>query len=109
VLVNGQPAEGARVVFYPTTAEVDGKKMPTPAASTDASGSYHLDSYESGDGAPAGDYKVTVVWPEPTPPNAQGIFEAKDRLWGRYSNAENSKLTAKVEEGGGEILPFDLK
>src|SRR5688572_16419022 len=73
VLVNGQPADGARVVFYPKVAEVDGLQMPTPAATTDAAGEYHLESYDPEDGAPAGEYSVTVVWPEPPPPNAEEL------------------------------------
>ncbi len=109
VLVNGQPADGARVVFYPEAPEVDFKKMPTPAATTDASGQYQLESYKPKDGAPAGNYKVTVVWLEPPPPNAQGIFDQKDRLGGRFASPDSSKLTATVEDGGGEIPPFELK
>ena len=109
VLVKGQPALGARVVFYPTTSDVDGKKLPTPAGDTDASGKYVLTSYKPEDGAPAGDYKVTVVWLEPPPANAQGIFDQKDRLQGRYSDPQTSPLKATVPEGGGEILPFELQ
>ena len=82
--------------------------MPTPAGETDASGQYRLGSYKLDDGAPVGDYKVTVIWLEPPPATAQGIFDQKDRLAGRYSNAENSKLTARVDKGGGEIPAFEL-
>lgn len=109
VLVNGQPAEGARVVFYPTTPAEPGQKVPTPSATTDASGEYRLDSYEVEDGAPAGEFKVTVVWPEPPPANATGEFDLKDRLRGRYSNPQTTQLTATVEEGGGEIPAFELQ
>ena len=109
VLVKGQPAQGARVVFYPTASEVDGKKLPTPAGETDESGEFRLESYTSKDGAPVGDYKVGITWLAPPPPNATGIFDQKDRLAGRYSKPDSSKLTAHVEKGGGEIPPFDLK
>jgi hypothetical protein len=109
VLVKGQPAEGARVVFYPTASEVGGKQMPTPAGETDSSGVYALESYGAKDGAPEGDYKVSVSWPEPPPANAQGIFDQKDRLAGRYSNPQTSKLTAHIEKGGGEVPAFDLQ
>jgi hypothetical protein len=109
VLVNGRPAEGARIVFYPTAEAAPGQEVPTPSATTDANGEYQLDSYEVEDGAPAGDFKVTVVWPEPPPPNATGIFDLEDQLGGRYSNPDTTPLTATVEEGGGEIPPFELK
>lgn len=111
VVANGQPAEGARVVFYPKVKEVGGMPMPAPAATTDASGEYRLESYDPEDGAPAGDYVVTVVWPEPPPPNAKelGVYDQKDRLRGRYVDPAKSGLTANVPDGGGEISPFELK
>jgi hypothetical protein len=109
VLVKGQPADGAQVAFYPTAAELQGPKMPVPAATTDANGVFRLQSYELEDGAPAGEFKVTVAWPAPPAPNASGVFDLKDRLGGRYSNPQTSKLTARVEEGGGEIPPFELQ
>jgi hypothetical protein len=67
-----------------------------------------LSSYEPDDGAPAGEFKVTVVWQEPPPPNAVGVFAQKDRLRGRYTNPQTSTLTARVEQGGGELPPFQL-
>lgn len=111
VLVNGRPADGARVVFYPNSPGVDGQELPTPAATTDVNGEFRLESYKLADGAPAGSYKVTVVWLEPPPPNAEvlGVYNQKDRLGGRFSNPDTSNLTAEVAEGGGEIPPFDLK
>jgi hypothetical protein len=111
VQVNGQPAGGARVVFYPKAADVDGIPMPAPSANTNAEGVYRLESYEMEDGAPAGDYSVTVVWLEPPPPNADdlGVYDQKDRLKNRYGDPARSGLTATVKEGGGEIPPFDLK
>jgi hypothetical protein len=111
VVANGQPADQARVVFYPKVADVDGMPMPTPAATTNASGEYRLESYEPEDGAPAGEYSVTVTWPEPPPPNAEelGVYDQKDRLRGRYNDPSKSGLTAKVEDGGGEIPAFELK
>jgi hypothetical protein len=109
VLVDGQPAADARVVFYSTAPAGPDLKTPTPAGTTDANGEFRLESFEAGDGAPIGEYTVTIVWPETPPPNFRGIFEAKDRLGGRYTSPESSKLTAKVEKGGGEIPPFALK
>src|SRR5687767_9315615 len=90
ILVRGQPAEGAEVAFYPTSPELQGPKMPGPVGTTDANGQFRLRSYAPDDGAPAGDYMVTVVWPAPPPPNATGVFELKDRLAGRYANPQTS-------------------
>ena len=109
VLVKGQPAEGASVIFYSQSPAPEGKTMPVPAGTTDANGDYQLTSYESGDGAPAGEYKVAIIWYEPPPANAVGVVEQRDRLRGRYASPETSKLTARVEQGGGELPPFELQ
>lgn len=109
VTVKGQPAAGARVVFFPTAADAVEKKLPSPAGETDDSGKFRLMSYKPDDGAAEGEYKVAITWLEPPPANATGIFDQKDRLGGRYSNPEKSKLTAHVEKGGGEIPAFDLQ
>jgi hypothetical protein len=90
VLVKGQPADGASIIFYSQSPAPEGKKMPVPAGSTDANGSFQLTSYESGDGAPATDYNVAIIWPEPPPPNAIGVFEPQDRLRGRYANPQTA-------------------
>ncbi len=109
VLVKGQAAEGATVTFYPAAAGEAAVAMPVPTATTDAIGEFQLRSFEGNDGAPVGEFNVTVVWPAPPPPNATGIFDLKDRLGGRYANPQTSKLTAQVAEGGGEIPPFELQ
>jgi len=110
VLVGGAPAGGARVVFYPQSDELKKPGMPVPEGMTDNQGIFKLRSYEPNDGAPEGEFKVSVVWFEP---RKDGTIEdspsAKDRLGGRYSNPQKSNLTAKVEKGGGEIPPFEIQ
>ena len=108
VFVKGQPAEGASVIFYSQSPAPEGKKMPVPAGVTDANGEFQLTSYETEDGAPAGDYRVAIIWNEPPPPDFSGVFEPKDRLGGRYASPDTSKLTATVEEGPTEVPPFQL-
>ena len=110
VLVAGAPAEGARVVFYPASDDLKKPGMPVPEGTTDAQGAFKLRSYKPGDGAPVGEFKVTVHWPEPIPPNVdEEMVEPKDRLGKRYVDPQKSGLTAKVEQGGGEIPSFELK
>lgn len=109
VLVHGAPAEGATVIFYPAgTAPTPG--APAPQGTTDSQGVFKLSAYAPGDGAPEGEFKVSIIWPAPLPPGVRESAEgSKDRLGGRYSDPQKSQLTAKVEKGGGEIPPFDLK
>lgn len=104
VLVKGAPADGAFVVFHPQdTAE---KEPPRPFATTDADGTFRLTTFATGDGAPAGKYRVTVVWrPKPTSSLAP---EGPDRLKGRYEKAETSGLQAQVEKKATTLEPFRL-
>ncbi len=109
VKVGGQPASGARVVFYGATPELTGPGTVSPAAIADENGVFQLQSYEPGDGAPAGSFNVTVFWPEEVPEGVDPeVQRPKDRLKDRYGNPEKSGLTAEVPEGGVELPPFEL-
>jgi hypothetical protein len=110
VTIKGQPVEGARVALFGSAPELTGPGTVVPVGTTDANGAFQLRSYEPEDGAPAGEFKVTVIWPEPIPPNVdQEMYKPKDRLGGRYSNPQKSGLTATVPEGCGELPPFELQ
>ncbi|MBN1851130.1 MAG: hypothetical protein JW829_00340 [Pirellulales bacterium] len=109
VTVDGRPAEGVEIVFFGATEDLKGKGTVAPYGTTDENGVYHLRSYDPGDGAPAGKFKVSIIWPEPTPPGAaEETMQRIDRFKSRYANPEKSGLTAEVPEGGGEIPPFKL-
>src|SRR5437763_3743016 len=79
VLVNGQPANGARVVFH----HLDGwgEKSIVPQAVTGEDGRFVLSTYGTGDGAPAGDYRVVVAWPA----YRRGRNVGPDRLMGKFA------------------------
>jgi hypothetical protein len=109
VMVHGAPAAGARISYYPAAESASRTGMALPFGDVDSEGVYHLQSYVPGDGAPAGEYRVAITWLEPLPPGANPEqVTRKDRLAGKYSDPDKSKLTAKVEKGGGEIPPFEL-
>src|SRR6516225_7107044 len=57
VLANGQPLAGAMIVFYPTAPD-----SPTASGVTDGQGRFELSTYNTKDGAPVGDYDVTITW-----------------------------------------------
>ena len=103
VLVNGQPANGARVVFH----HLDGwgEKSIVPQAVTGEDGRFVLSTYGTGDGAPAGDYRVVVAWPA----YRRGRNVGPDRLMGKFAKPETSGMKAHIEPGPNELPPFDLK
>jgi hypothetical protein len=111
VRVDGQPAKGASVVFHPVgtiTAE-----SVHPAALVDDQGHFQLTTYQEGDGAPAGDYEVAIVWNVTTktdrPDEGTDGFVTKNLLPDKYASGHTSGLTAKVTAGSNAIPVFDLK
>jgi hypothetical protein len=102
VLVNGEPAAEAVVALYH-----DGEWGPRtimPQGWTDADGRFVLSTYGVNDGAPAGDYKVSIEWP---------AWKKKtlgpDKLGSKFADADTSGLTAHIEKGANELPPFNLK
>ena len=103
VLVNGQPAADALVIFY--HVEDWGSRSIVPQAWTDSEGRFVLSTYAMDDGAPAGDYRVVVEWPA----YHSGRNIGPDKLGGKFAKPESSGLTAHVDKGPNELSPFDLK
>jgi hypothetical protein len=115
VLVDGRPAEGARVIFVP--ADAHDPLAPRPSGITAADGSFALRTYDPAsqttrDGAPPGTYVATVLWP-PESAREQAAPDHKeappDQLRGRYADPANSSLRGlEVKEGPNELPPFTL-
>jgi hypothetical protein len=103
VLVNGKPAEHATVVFHPVGGA--GPDAVRPRGKVGPDGAFALTTYDGGDGAPAGEYRVTVeLWlagrPDEGPSN---------RLPAKYADPATSGLTATVGAGPTDLKPFELK
>ena len=110
VLVNGQPAAGAYVMFI---SEVPAGAAQPSTGIAGADGTFTLATGER-KGAPAGKYVVTVTVPDPKkkPTEAQkmmGMDDAPDLLAGRFATREKSTLRAEVKPGENKLDPFDIK
>jgi 3',5'-cyclic AMP phosphodiesterase CpdA len=105
VFFEGTPAANAQVVFYLISNA--GKNFTYAGdALVDADGSFTLTTYTANDGAPVGEYAVTItnrdpMWDEQGKPGP-------NRLPARYGRPQTSGLRAKVEEGANEYT-FELK
>jgi hypothetical protein len=107
VLADDRPAAKALVTFHP----VDDKSPEAvhPTATVDDDGRFTLTSYRSGDGAPPGEYQVTVVWYLAAKSSANGSdYETYNFLPDRYAKTETSQLRATVTKGKNELEPFKL-
>ena len=104
VLFNGKPAEHATVVFHPIGES--GPDSVRPRGKVRADGSFALTTYDGEDGAPAGDYRVTVeLWLT----TGRGDEGPTSRLPAKYARPETSGLTATVNAWPTELKPFDVR
>ena len=100
-------AAKALVVFHPVNDPDPNPRCSTAEVAED--GTFTLSTYTADDGAPAGDYEVTVLWPEAASTIGGDADLGKDKLGKRYSNPKTSGLHARVQEGPNDIAPFHLK
>lgn len=103
VTYNSSPIENATIVFHPIGEE--GPNAVKSRGKTDAQGNFKLTTYDTNDGAPAGEYQVTVEqWlagrPDEGPSN---------RLPAYLSKPESSGLKATVNKAPTEVPTFEIK
>jgi hypothetical protein len=104
VLVGGEPATEAFVAFHP---DPDNPAPGWIVGQVDAEGNFALSTYVSGDGAPEGEYTVTITWQ--TRGGLMNRFSGPDRLKGRYADPKTSKLRFRVEKKPlNEVPPYEL-
>lgn len=97
IMINGAAPEGA-VIELRSSGQAPDTRDSRPWGVVDAQGKFMLTTYENGDGAPAGDYKVTVKWP-PTVDRPSLV----DRLDGAYSDPSRSPFSVSIDEGENTI------
>src|SRR5262249_23488958 len=93
----------AAVVFFHPVGDA-GLKALRPSGRVGADGSFQLTSFRPNDGAPPGDYLVTVVWRSPAKAGDADV----SLLPGRYMDPKLSGLKARVQQGVTELEPFQL-
>ena len=122
VLLDGAPAAGVDVRFIPVD-KTNFRMDETPLGHTDADGKFTLTTYNSGDGAPAGEYLVAVAYADQIPVSAEADETAEamasakvakergksvKRFPSFYQVPQKSGLKATVPQGGGELPTFEL-
>ena len=103
VTENGKPLENATVVFHATNASAD---APKPSGKTNAQGEFQLTTYDTNDGAPAGDFAVTVEkWTTLRPDEGPA-----NRLPAKYAKPETAKLQRTINAEQNQQVPtLELK
>jgi hypothetical protein len=103
----GKPLAEALVVFHPL--ETSPTPFPKPQATADAEGRFELATFESRDGAPAGNYAITVELRAPRQLGEEIVRDGPNILPARYSQPEKSGLTAQVVEGENELATIVIE
>jgi hypothetical protein len=98
-----QPAVGALVIFHPV--EADANDPNKPRAYVEADGSFALTTFTKGDGAPEGEYLVSIEWMPPRSNPFAANQQGADRLQGRYRDPTTSGLRFRVEKQPDNVLP----
>ena len=86
-----------------------GKSLSCTHAAVQSDGSFHLTTFATRDGAPVGDFALTVTWPGPRI-KGQGEDEpGPDRLQHRYANPKKPAASVHVGTETTELATIDLK
>jgi hypothetical protein len=108
------PLEGASVVFYP----VGGGELLQdlrPRGTTNVDGQFQLQTYLPGDGAPVGEFKVTIEWHgKPVPEDSADERHDADNLrpnllLATLAAPESTPINARISNGENVLEPFQVE
>jgi hypothetical protein len=101
--INGKPAQGATVVLHPADGRDFDSRGSRPQGDVDIGGAFRITTYQAGDGAPAGDYNVAVLW------FGKSGKASADLLSGAYARPEQTGIRVTVTPGIAELEPIEIK
>ncbi len=102
----GGPIPGALVVLHPVGTLSAG--VPAPRGQVDQNGKFSLTTFKAGDGAPAGEYVVTVQW-QRVVGKGDDAQVTPNVLSPKYSDPRTSDLRVRVAEGANDLAPILLR
>ena len=80
-----------------------------PRGKTDKDGVFVVGSRLSNDGACAGDYDVTLIWPEEQDPKNPAENTPPARLKKRYDDVKHAPWRIHVKAGDNALEPFTIE
>ena len=80
-----------------------------PHATVQSDGSYHLTTFATRDGAPVGDFALTVTWPGPRVKGQGDDEPGPDRLQQRYADPKKPAASVHIAAETTELATIDLK
>jgi hypothetical protein len=106
ITFQGKPISGAIVSLHPK--EASKSVAPNPRASVQADGKFELSTFGQFDGAPEGDYVLTVQWFRPVNRNGD-VMPGPNVLPRKYSKPATSNIDIRVASGTNELPTIQLR
>lgn len=107
IAFKGQPVAEAMVVLHRVGGDVEGHHKPI--AYTRADGAFQLTTIKRNDGAPPGDYIITVELRTPKTVGEEAVRSGPNLLPAQYSKPESSNLKYSVVAGDNQIPTIEVK
>jgi hypothetical protein len=80
-----------------------------PHATVQSDGSFHLTTFATRDGAPVGDFALTVTWPGPRIKGQGDDEPGPDRLQQRYADPKKPAASIHIGTETTDLTTIDLK
>jgi hypothetical protein len=104
ITFKGQPIPGAMITLHPK-AEL--AEVPRPRASVGKDGEFALTTFSGKDGAPEGEYTVTVVWYKPIK-NGPDVQAGPNVIPKKYTAPQTSDLHVRIAAGENDLPAIQL-
>jgi hypothetical protein len=104
ITFQGQPIPGAMLTLHPKT---ELPEVPKPRANVGNDGAFAVTTFAGGDGAPEGNYVLTVVWYKPIKKGAD-IQAGPNVIPKKFTAPQTSNLTVKIASGQNDLPTIQL-
>lgn len=105
ITYEGKPIPNAALVLHPRG--VENPDFPRPKAKVGPNGSFVVGTYGPDDGAPVGEYVVTVQW-YTAPSKNEDAPPPRNLLPVKFSQIAQSGLIVRIQEGDNKLPPLTL-
>lgn len=105
ITFQGQPAHGALITLHPKGGPLE--NVPTPRANVGPDGAFRVTTFDGGDGAPAGEYVLTVQWYKPVKRGAD-IVAGPNVIPRKYAAPESSGKVVTIAAGPNDLQTIQL-
>jgi hypothetical protein len=102
----GQPIVGAFVSLHSQNGAM--AEIPTPRATVGSGGQFALTTYDGQDGAPEGEYVLTVQWYKPVRQGNE-VVGGPNVLPVKYARPQTSDVIVRVAAGENRLQPIQLR